>query len=81
VMLSRLTLEPGQVVPPHGAPVDVAFYVVEGPPVVHIGGEEQQIGPQTLVPSYAGHEHGFRNDGDVTVRVLIIRTPSPNAVA
>jgi quercetin dioxygenase-like cupin family protein len=79
VMLSQLTLEPGQTVPAHSAPVDVVFYVVEGSPVAQVEGEEQRLAPQTLVPSSAGHQHGFRNDGEATVRILIIRTPSPNA--
>jgi quercetin dioxygenase-like cupin family protein len=80
VMMSMLTLEPGETVAPHAAPVDVAFFVVEGSPVVQIEEESRQVGPHTLVPSMAGHQHGFRNDSDVPVRLLIIRTPSPNAV-
>ena len=79
VMMSMLTLEPGEAVAPHAAPVDVAFFVVEGSPVVQIEEESQRVGPQTLIPSSAGHLHGFSNDGDVPVRILIIRTPSPNA--
>jgi quercetin dioxygenase-like cupin family protein len=80
VMLSLLTLEPGQAVPPHSAPVDVVFYVTEGSPVVQIEGESEQVGPNTLIPSAKGLHHAFRNDGDAPVRILIIRTPSPNAV-
>ena len=79
VMMSMLTLEPGETVPPHAAPVDVAFFVVEGSPVIQIEEESQRVGPQTLIPSDAGHPHGFSNDGDVPVRILIIRTPSPHA--
>ncbi len=79
VMMSMLTLEPGEAVPPHAAPVDVAFFVIEGSPVVQIEEESQRVSPQTLIPSSAGHLHGFSNDGDAAVRILIVRTPSPNA--
>jgi len=81
VMLSMVTLEPGDAIPPHAAPVDVAFFVVEGSPVVQIEEESQRVSPQTLIPSSAGHAHGLSNDGDAPVRVLIIRTPSPHAAA
>ncbi len=81
VMLSLLTLQPGDAVPPHSAPVDVVFYVVEGSPLVQVEDEEQRVETGMLVPSSAGHRHGFRNDGDAPVRILIIRTPSPNAAA
>jgi quercetin dioxygenase-like cupin family protein len=79
VMISQLNLEPGDSVPPHAAPVDVVFYVIEGSPTAQIEGESQRVAPGTLVPSHAGHQHGFRNDGAATVRMMIIRTPSPHA--
>lgn len=66
-------------VAPYSAPVDVVFYVVEGSPIVQIEEESQRVGLRMLVPSAAGHRHGLRNDGKATVRVMIIRTPSPKA--
>ena len=39
VVVSQITLEPGEVVKPHKAPVDVFFYVLEGSPTMEIEGE------------------------------------------
>ena len=47
VVVSQITLEPGEVVKPHKAPVDVFFYVLEGAPVVEIEGETVTAEPDT----------------------------------
>ena len=39
VVVSQITLEPGEVVKPHKAPVDAFFYVLEGTPAIEIEGE------------------------------------------
>ncbi len=79
VMVSQITLEPGEVVKPHKAPVDVFFYVLEGSPVVEIEGELITAAPDTLVPSAAGHIHAIRNEGEARVRFLVVKTPNPKA--
>jgi mannose-6-phosphate isomerase-like protein (cupin superfamily) len=79
VMVSQITLEPGEAVKPHKAPVDVFFYVLEGSPAIEVEGEVVVAGPDTLVPSAARHLHAIRNEGDGRVRFLVIKTPNPKA--
>ena len=79
VMVSQITLEPGEVVKPHKAPVDVFFYVVEGAPSIEVAGETATVEAGTLVPSAAGHVHAIRNQGDGRVRFLVVKTPNPKA--
>ena len=77
VMVSQITLEPGEVVKPHKAPVDVFFYVLEGAPDVEIEGETVHAEADTLVPSAAGHVHAIRNASPARVRFLVVKTPNP----
>jgi mannose-6-phosphate isomerase-like protein (cupin superfamily) len=79
VVVSQITLEPGEVVKPHEAPVDVFFYVLEGAPAIEVEGEVVAAGPDTLVPSAAGHIHAIRNEGEGRVRFLVVKTPNPKA--
>ncbi len=79
VVVSQITLEPGEVVKPHKAPVDAFFYVLEGSPSIEIEGETVTAGPDTLVPSAAGHLHAIRNEGEGRVRFLVVKTPNPKA--
>jgi quercetin dioxygenase-like cupin family protein len=73
------TLQPGEAVKPHKAPVDVFFYVLEGTPSIDIEGETATLAPDALVPSAAGHVHAIRNDGEQRARFLVIKTPNPKA--
>ena len=79
VMVSQITLEPGEEVRPHKAPVDVFFYVLEGAPQFEVAGETLQAEEGTLVPSAAGHLHAIRNTGAGRVRFLVVKTPNPRA--
>jgi mannose-6-phosphate isomerase-like protein (cupin superfamily) len=79
VVVSQITLEPGEVVKPHKAPVDAFFYVLEGSPSIEIEGETVTAGPDTLVPSAARHVHAIRNEGEGRVRFLVVKTPNPKA--
>jgi quercetin dioxygenase-like cupin family protein len=79
VVVSQITLEPGEVVKPHQAPVDAFFYVLEGTPVVEIEGEALRVAPDTLIPSTAGHLHSIRNESDARARFLVVKTPNPRA--
>ncbi len=71
------------VTPPHdqGPPPhthtreDEAFYVLEGEHVVVVGGREVRGGPGTWMFAPRSVPHGFRNDGDVPSRVLMIASP------
>ena len=79
VVVSQITLEPGEVVKPHKAPVDAFFYVLEGAPLVEIQGEATRGEPGMLIPSGKGRVHAIRNESDVRARFLVVKTPNPKA--
>ena len=51
VVVSQITLEPGEVVKPHKAPVDAFFYVLEGAPSIEIEGETDGRAPGRSSPA------------------------------
>jgi mannose-6-phosphate isomerase-like protein (cupin superfamily) len=55
---------------------DDAFYIVEGELTFTLGDEEVAAPPGTFVLVPPGVPHGFRNDGDVPVRMLNIHAPA-----
>jgi mannose-6-phosphate isomerase-like protein (cupin superfamily) len=55
---------------------DDAFYILEGELTFTFGGEEASAPPGTFVLVPPGVEHGFRNDGDASVRMLNIHAPA-----
>lgn len=77
-MVVHLTLEPGQSLKRHITPVDAIFYVLEGDGVVEIGGEEQTVGPDSLIDSPARIPHCWHNRSDRILRVLVIKVPRPS---
>jgi mannose-6-phosphate isomerase-like protein (cupin superfamily) len=77
VVVSQITLQPGEFVKPHQAPVDAFFYVLEGAPLMEIDGETVTVARDTLVPSTAGHLHSIRNESDTVARFLVVKTPNP----
>lgn len=79
VVVSQITLQPGEVVKPHKAPVDAFFYVLEGTPLVEIEGESLKAAPDTLIPSAAGRLHSIRNESAGVTRFLVVKTPNPKA--
>jgi mannose-6-phosphate isomerase-like protein (cupin superfamily) len=54
---------------------DDAFYIVEGEMTFLFGSDEALAPPGTFVLVPPRVEHGFRNDGDVPVRMLNIHAP------
>jgi quercetin dioxygenase-like cupin family protein len=79
VVVSQITLEPGEIVKPHQAPVDAFFYVLEGAPRVEVDGEATVGEPGMLIPSAKGRRHSIRNESDARVRFLVVKTPNPKA--
>ncbi len=77
VVVSQITLEPGEAVKPHKAPVDAFFYVLEGSPTIEIEGETVVAPAGMLVPSAARHLHAIRNQADARARILLVKTPNP----
>ena len=54
---------------------DDAFYILEGELIFTLSGDEVSAGPGTFVLVPPGVEHGFRNDGADSVRMLNIHAP------
>jgi mannose-6-phosphate isomerase-like protein (cupin superfamily) len=54
---------------------DDAFYILEGEMTFVLGDEEVKVGPGTFLLVPPGVEHGFRNEGDVPVRMLNLHAP------
>ncbi len=79
VVVTQITLRPGEVVKPHKAPVDAFFYVLEGSPSIEIEGETVAAAAGMLLPSTAGSLHNIRNESDGLVRFLVVKTPNPAA--
>lgn len=75
--VSHITLTPGESLKKHITPVDVVFYLLEGRGTVEIGDERREVGPDTLIESPARIPHRWRNEGEGTVRILVIKTPRP----
>ena len=55
---------------------DDAFYIVEGEMTFFFGTDEALAGPGTFVLVPPGVLHGFRNDGEIPVRMLNIHAPA-----
>ena len=55
---------------------DDAFYILEGEMTFTFGDEDAPAPPGTFVLVPPGVEHGFRNDGEVPVRMFNIHAPA-----
>ena len=55
---------------------DDAFYILDGEMTFVVEGEDVPAPPGTFVLVPPGVSHGFRNDGDVPVRMLNIHAPA-----
>lgn len=73
----HITLEPGESLKKHITPVDVFFYVLAGIGVVEVGDEKKEVGRDTLIDSPARVPHCWYNEGDETLRVLVVKAPRP----
>lgn len=75
--IMHMTLKPGESLKPHRTPVDVAFYVLEGTPTIHIGGESIPQIKDTLIESPADLVHYISNESLHVARILVIKAPRP----
>lgn len=76
-VIMHLSLDPGERLKTHITPVDVAFYVLEGTPMIGMGSEEKTFLPDTLVESPRDIPHYIKNASQDKVRVLVIKVPKP----
>jgi len=77
VSLMLITLQPGEKLRQHITPVDVLFLVLEGTGIVEIGDEKKEVTKDTLIDSPKGIIHCWYNEGNKTLRILVIKTPFP----
>jgi mannose-6-phosphate isomerase-like protein (cupin superfamily) len=72
-----IEIVPGRALEAHThADEDDAFYILEGEMTFLFGSETANAGPGTFVLVPPGVEHGFRNDGEIAVRMLNIHAPA-----
>ena len=75
--LSIIEITAGRVLEAHvHADEDDAFFILEGELVFTLGERDAPAPPGTFVLVPPGVRHGFRNDGDVPVRMLNIHAPA-----
>src|SRR3954447_18263962 len=71
-----IEIAPGRVLEEHvHADEDDAFFIVEGAMTFTFGGETVPAPPGTSVLVPPGISHGFRNDGEVPVRMFTLHAP------
>ena len=75
VTISSVTLQPGEKLRRHITPVDAVFYVLEGQATAEIGEERATVAVHHLVDSPARIPHRVLNEGESTVRFLVIKAP------
>ena len=72
-----IEIAPGRVLEAHvHAEEDDAFYILEGEMTFTLGERDVPAPPGTFVLVPPGVEHGFRNDGEVPVRMLNLHAPA-----
>lgn len=76
--IMHITLKPGESLKPHKTPVDVAFYILEGTPKIHIGDETSEVIKDTIIESPAEILHYISNDSRDVARILVIKAPKPD---
>jgi mannose-6-phosphate isomerase-like protein (cupin superfamily) len=71
-----IEIQPGRVLEPHVHDAeDDAFLIIEGEMTFDLDDGPVAAGPGTFVLVPPGVEHGFRNEGEVPVRMLNIHAP------
>lgn len=78
VQVVHLELKPGDKIIKHAAPVDVFFFVIEGSGIVEIGEEQAEVSAGTLIDSPANITHGWKNNSNKNLRILVTKTPRPS---
>jgi mannose-6-phosphate isomerase-like protein (cupin superfamily) len=74
--LSIIEIAVGRELDPHVHDAeDDAFYILEGEMTFIHGDKELAAAPGTFVLVPPGVEHGFRNDGEIPVRMINVHAP------
>ncbi len=72
-MMVHLSLQPGDTIAKHAAPLDVCFLVLEGKGIVEIGEECKEVEANTLIERPANCGHGWKNESEAILRVVVIK--------
>jgi mannose-6-phosphate isomerase-like protein (cupin superfamily) len=82
LFLAEHSIPPGLGVPLHVHAVDEEVFVIRSGTLTLLGVEgRHMVGPGTTVLLPRGVAHGFRNDGDTPVSMLVILTPGAGAAS
>ncbi len=76
----HMTLQKAEGLKPHITPVDVRFFILEGEVEVQIGDEKELCVAGTVIDSPKDIVHNVKNSGDVTARLLVMKTPNPEKI-
>ncbi len=68
-----VTLEPGENLRRHSAPVDIFIYLLEGCGVIIVGDERADVRSGHLIPCSAGTPHAVENTGSGILRALVVK--------
>jgi len=79
LIVTVITLQPGEQLKRHITPVDVAFFVLEGTGVIEIGEEKAAISAGTLVESPKDILHCWYNESDQRLQFMVIKAPRPTS--
>ena len=77
LMVTIITLLPGQQLKRHITPVNVAFYVLEGTGIVEVGEEKAEVGAGALIESPKDIVHCWYNESAVPLSFMVIKAPKP----
>ncbi len=78
-VIMHLLLKPGESLKPHITPVDVAFYILEGTPVILVGDEKVEVAEDDIIESPKDIVHCIYNESKSDVRVLVMKLPRPTS--
>ncbi len=73
-MVMHLTLNPGDIIPPHPSSMGACFLVLEGNGIVTIGDEKSEAGPGTVIESPPGTPHGWHNNTGGSLKIVVFKT-------
>lgn len=76
VRVTKLMLEPGDIVPEHDVPVEVFFYVISGRGSIQIGNERTVVEAEDLVTCPKDTKMALWADQDDSFVVMNVKTPN-----
>ena len=50
---------------------DEIYFVISGTGIMEVDGEDQTLGPGSVVLTLSGSSHGLRNDGEEDLRIFV----------